>query len=203
MTRALPLAALVAASASAQTGDATLAPTADQFRDDLRVVTHLVATTALVHDATGAFPDTPFALLGSRQATRTELRAVPLSDLGVEAGPDRVTYTYVPLPTDPYVRTDDVISLTVTRNADGTYAGDYEIVRREAPADGGERIAYDRAGRYYVTRGFGTACVDVATVEAQLAAGTFAPEPGTLGPEPLTVQVRPVGEAAPVLYHEQ
>lgn len=199
--RALLLTALVAGPALAQS-DPTLSPTADQLRDDLRAITNVVATAALVHDATGAFPTTPFGLLGSVPADQTRLRSEPLSDLTVGAEGGRLVIDYVPLPRDPYVREDRVVRVVVSRDADGLYTGDYEIHRRADLDEGGERLPYDRAGRYLVTRGYGTACVDVGTVRQRLAAGTFAPEPGTLGPEPLTVRVHPVGEDAPVFYEE-
>lgn len=204
----LPLVALLAGPAAAQTADRApdsdpaLAATADQFRDDLRTVTHMVATAALAHDAAGAFPATPFELLGSAAAGRTDLRSVALSDLTVGRDGERLVLTYVPLPTDPYVRQDRVVRLVVTPGADGRFTGDYEIRRRDDPDRGGRTLPYDVAGRYLVERGFGTACVDLAVVRGQLAAGTFAPEPGTLSAEPLTVRVHPVGQAEPVFYRE-
>ena len=204
MTRALLLTALLAAPALAQTtGDPALAPTADRFRTDLRTITNVVATAALVYDRTGAYPDTPYALLGSRAADQTGLRRTPISFLSLDRSGDQVVVELVPLPSDPYVRTDDVMRITVSRGADGLFTGDYEIRRRQAPADGADPLPYDRTGRYLVTRGFGTACVDLGTVQDRLAAGTYAPEPGTLGTRELTVEVRPVGEAEPVLYRAQ
>ncbi len=202
--RLCSLLALLAAGASpvlAQS-DPALASTADAFRDDLRLVTNVVATTALIHDATGAFPTTPFGLLGSAAARQTELRSTPLSELDIHSEADRVVLRYVPLPVAPYVREDEVVEIAIQRGEDGTYTGAYQITRREALDDGGARIPYDEAGRYRVERGFGTACVDLATVRAQLAAGTYAPEPGTLGPEPLAIRVHPPGDAAPVFYEE-
>ncbi len=205
-----PLATLLAAGpAVAQTStdvpvtsDPVLAPTAEQFRDDLRIVTHMVATAALAHDATGAFPTTPFGLLGSAAASRTGLRATPLSDLTVGRDGERLVLSYVPLPTDPYVPEDRVVRLVVTPGADGRFTGDYEIRRRANPDWGGRMLPYDTAGTYRVERGFGTACVDLGIVQSQLAAGTFSPEPGTLSAEPLTIRVHPVGQDAPVYYDE-
>ena len=182
--------------------DPVLTPTAEQFRDDLRTVTNMVATAALAHDAAGDFPTTPFGLLGSAAASQTGLRSTPLSGLSVSRDGDRLVLSYVPLPDDPYVREDRVVRLVVTPGADGRFTGDYEIRRRADPDQGGRALPYDVAGRYLVERGFGTACVDLAVVQSQLAAGTFAPEPGTLSAEPLTIQVHPVGESAPVYYRE-
>ena len=180
--------------------DPALAPTAEQFRDDLRTITNMVATAALVHDATGAFPTTAFGLLGHPAADRTALRTTPLSSFNVSTDGGRLVLDYVPLPEDPYVRQDDVVRVVVTPGADGRYTGDYEIRRRDDLDRGGRMLPYDTAGRYRVERGYGTACVDLATVRDRLAAGTYAPEPGTLSTEPLTIRVHPTGEAAPVFY---
>lgn len=199
MIRSLLLVVLVAAPALAQS-DPALGPTDAQFRDDLRAVTNVVATAALVHDATGAFPTTTFGLLGSPAADRTRLRGMPLSDLTVSRDGDGVVVRYVPLPVDPYVREDDVVRVTISQDPDGLYKGAYEILRQADPDEGGERLPYDVAGRYRVVRGYGTACVDVATVRDRLAAGSYTPEPGTLGPEPLTTRVHPVGRVEPLFY---
>ncbi len=223
MIRPFLLAALVAAPALAQDGPLTAradgtvgdpvpmsvtVPPADealfdtdrQFRDDLRAVTNVVATVALVHEATGAFPTSTFDLLGSRAADQTRLRGMPLSDLSVSRDGDGLVVRYVPLPVDPYVREDDVVRITITRDAGELYKGDYEILRQADPDEGGKRLPYDVAGRYRVLRGYGTACVDVATVRDRLAAGSYAPEPGTLGPEPLTTRVHAVREAETVYF---
>lgn len=201
MTRLFLLGALLPCVALAQTSDPALAPTADQFASDLEAVSHVLATVALIHGETGVYPRTPFGLLGSRQADRTRLRGRSLSALSVTPTSSGLTVRYVPLPTAPYVRQDRPVEMTVALE-DGLYKAEYEIVRREDPDDGGDRIAYDQAGRYRVARGFGMACVDLEVVQRQLAAGTFRAEPGTLGPEPLTVQVHPVGRDSPVFYRE-
>ena len=212
MTRLFTLALLAAVAAGPalaqdmadgpMTGDPALAGTADLFRQDLRLVTNLVATAALAYDADGAFPTTAFGLLGSPAAARTDLRSTPLSDLTLSRDGTRLVLTAVPLPTDPYVREDRVVRLTVTPGEGGRFTGDYEVVRRADPDQGGRPLPYDQAGRYLVERGFGTACVDLPVVQGLLAAGTYAPEPGTLSAEPLTVTVHPPGDAEPVFYRE-
>ncbi len=222
MIRALLLAGLVASPALAQeeplrarqdgtignptpmvtvyAADEGLFETDRQFRDDLRAITNVVATIALVHDATGAYPTTTFGLLGSTWADRTGLRKTPLSDLTVSRNGDGIVVRYVPLPVDPYVREDEVVQVTIAQDPDGLYKGAYEILRQADPDEGGERLPYDVAGRYRIVRGYGTTCVDVATVQERLAAAAYAPEPGTLGPEPLETRVHPAGETEPVYY---
>ncbi len=207
MMRLLLLAALAPTLAFAQTAaledssDPALASTSAQFQSDLEGVTSVLATVALLHGETGAYPRTTFGLLGSQPASRTGLRMRSLSEMSVTPTSDGVTIRYVPLPVAPYVRRDRVVEMSVVLE-DGLYSADYEILQREDPDDGGDQIAYDRAGRYLVTRGFGTACVDLEVVRERLAEGTFQPEPGTLGRESLTVRVHPVGSPSPVFYQE-
>ena len=208
MTRLLVAAAvLLAAPASAQPdapgSDPALGSTYQQFHGDLRVVTNMVATAGLIHDATGAFPSTPFELLGSAAASRTGLRQTPLSSLTVGRDGDRLVLDYITLPVAPYERQDDVVRVVVTARADGEFVGDYEIRRRDDPDRGGRTLPYDRAGRYVVERGFGTACVDLGVVRGQLAAGTYTAEPGRLSAAPLTVRVHPPGQDQPVFYESR
>lgn len=201
MTRTLLLAALLATGpALAQTGDPALAPTADGLRSDLGPVMHLAATAALAHDQTGAFPASAFDLLGRSWSTDTGVRAVALSSLDVTASGDEVTVSYVLLPTDPYVREDDVVALTLRAEADGTYRGEYQITRRADPDDGGSTLAYDLAGRYRVERAVGTFCIEADRLGALVAAGAFAPDPVVLSDEPLTMRVHPPGESEPVYF---
>jgi hypothetical protein len=201
MTRLLTLAALLAAPlAAAQDGDPALAATADRLRDDAGHVTRVVSAAALAHEATGAFPDTPFALLAGPWATGTDLRGLALSSLTVAASGDRLEVTYVPLPR-PYVREDRVVTLTVTPDGD-TYRGAYTVERREDPDLGGGPLPYDTAGRYRVERASGTVCVDAGRAAALVARGAYEPDPALLSDEPVVVRVRPLGEPGPVLYRE-
>ena len=202
MTRSLLLAALLAAPAAhAQAdGDPALAETAALLRDDFDHLTRMTAAAALAHEATGVFPDTDFALLGSRAADRTGARRVPLSALDLEQLGDALRLVYVPLPQDPYVRQDHVVTLTVVPDGAGRYRGEYEVVRREDPDAGGAALPYDVAGRYRVGRAFGTVCVETALVEAMLADGPFVADPARLSAAPLTLRVHPPGEDEPVFY---
>lgn len=203
MTRLLPLALLlVAPPALAQTasGDAVLERTADLLRDDLEHLTWMTATAALLHEADGAFPDGPFALLGSAAATRTGLRALPLSSLTVGRRGGQLRLTYVPLPQDPYVPEDRVVALTVAPDGAGRYVGTYEVRRRADLDAGGAALPYDRAGRYRVRRARGTVTVATDLVRAALADGAFAPDPAAFDPEPVVLRVVPPGESEPVYY---
>ena len=201
MTRLLLLAALLAAPlVHAQTGDPVLAETAALLRDDLDHLTRMTAAAALAREATGAFPDTNFDLLGSRAAERTGARAVALSALDLEQLGDQLRLVYVLLPQDPYVREDHVVTLTVAPDGAGRYRGEYEVVRREDPDQGGVALPYDVAGRYRVERAFGTVCVETALVEGMLADGPFVADPARLSTAPLTLRVHPPGEGEPVFY---
>ncbi len=198
MTRTLLAALLVAASAHAQ--DDALASTSDRFEADLALVTRVAATAALVHDADGTFPMSAFGLLGSRWAGQTDLRAVPLSSLILTDRGDAVQVEYVPLPTDPYVREDLVVTLTLTPEGSGRYRGAYEIRRRADAEDGARPLPYDIAARYRVERAYGTLCVEAERIRGAVADGSFEPDPTQLSSEPLTIRVHPPGEGAPVFY---
>ena len=214
MTRLLLLAALAAPlAAEAQTdpasdlgrrphaSDAALAPTAAEFGRDLDVLARLAAPAALVRERTGQFPATPFALLGSDEAGPTGARALPLSALDVTAAGDSLVMRYVPLPVDPYVREDLVVTATLTRDAAGRATVRHEMRRQAAPADGGRQLLYDRAGEYRVERGYGALSIDVATARRAVDAGRFAPrDVFETGLGDLTVRVHPVGAATPVYF---
>lgn len=193
-------AAPLAAPVLAQTGDPALAPTADALRADLEPVMRLAATAALAHAETGAFPASAFDLLGRSWATDTEARALPLSSLDVTASEAALEVGFVPLPTDPYVREDHVVSLTLRPEAGGSYRGEYQIVRREDPDLGGGVLPYDLAGRYRVERALGTFCIEAERVRALLARGAFSADPTALSDEPLTMRVHPPGEPEPVYF---
>lgn len=201
MTRPLALAVLLtAAPALAQTGDPALAPTADALRGDLGTVLRVASTAALVHAETGAFPATPFDLLGRSWATDTGVRSTPLSSMTVAGTGAEAEVGFVPLPTDPYVREDEVVTLTLRPGAGGLYRGEYQIIRRADPDDGGATLPYDVAGRYRVERAFGTFCIEADRLRALVAEGQFAPDPALLSDEPLTLRVHPPGEPEPVYY---
>ena len=201
MTRLpLLLVLLATAPALAQTEDAALSQTAAVFAGDLADLTRLAAAAALVHERTGAFPATPFALLGAPEASQTGARTFPLSELSVVATADSVVVRYVPLPVAPYVREDLVVAATVRPDGAGLYTVRHEMRRRADPDDGGRSLLYDRAGVYEVGRGFGALCIDAARARAAITGGRFVPDPSLLGPEPLTVRVHPPGEAEPVYF---
>lgn len=200
MKRLLLAALLTSGPALAQTGDPALAPTAEALRADLGTVMQVAATAALAHDRTGAFPTSAFDLLGRSWSTDTGVRAVPLSSLDVAPAGDAVQIDYVPLPTDPYIREDEVVTLTLRPEADGTYRGEYQITRRADPDDGGRSLPFDVTGRYRVERAFGTFCIEADRLGARVASGQSVTEPGVLSGEPLTMRVHPPGEAEPVYY---
>lgn len=201
MTRTLLLALLLGlTSAASAQSEAALTQTADRFDTDLALLTRVASAAALAHNTEGAFPASTFELLGRSWAGATGLRAVPFSALSVAASGAGVEITYVPLPVDPYVREDLVVTLTLAADADGRYRGDYQIVRQEDAEAGGGRLPYDVAGRYRVERALGTLCVEADRIRAAVAAGPFVPDPSALSTEPLTVVVHPPGERTPVYF---
>lgn len=195
MIRTLSLAVLLAASANAQ----TLSQTDALFRSDLTTVARVAATASLIHDQTGAFPATPFALLGSGWADRTGLRGVSLSTISVEPAADGVRVVYNPLPC-PYVSDDLVAEVVVTRQPDGDYLATHELRRRADPDRGGRALPYDRADGVRVDEAGGTLCVDLAVVQQALADGTFASTLPHLDGDGLPVRVRSLDGRDRVLY---
>ena len=194
------LTALAATPAFAQS-DAPLARTAETFQDDLGGLARLATTAALVHERTGAFPATPFALLGSPEADGTGARSFRLSALDVTTAGDSLTMRYVPLPVAPYVREDLVVTATVRRDAAGRYAVRHEMRRFADADDGGRRLLYDHAGVYRVERGYGGLCIDATMARTQIAAGTYTPTSALYtATGDLTLRVHPPGEAEPLFF---
>jgi len=204
--RLLPLAlALVVAAPALAQSDAPLARTAEIFQADLADLARLATAAALVHERTGAFPATPYGLLGSPEAGQTRARAFRLSELSVAPSGDGLSMRYVPLPVSPYVREDLVVTATVRPDSAGRYTVTHEMLRREDAEDGGDALLYDRAGTYRVERGFGRLCIDTAAARRMIAEGTYGPENrpqtalnATSGD--LRVRVHPPGEAEPVFF---
>ncbi len=199
------LALLATAPALAQTGaepadDVALGQTADLFARDLSDLTRLATAAALVHERTGAFPETPFGLLGAPEGGQTGARTFPLSELAVTATADSVVLRYVPLPVSPYTRDDLVVSASVRADGAGRYTVRHEMRRRKDLDAGGRALLYDRAGEYHIGKGFGELCLDAARAREAIVAGRFTPDPALLGPVPLTLRVHPPGTATPVYY---
>lgn len=198
MIRLLVLLAL-ATTASASHAQNALTRTDAQFRSDLETVARVTATVGLIHDATGAFPATPFELLGSPWAEQTGLRDVPLSTVSVQRTADGVRVAYNPLPR-PYVSDDLLAEVSVSRDADGDYTAAHELRRRADPDLGGRALPYDRAGNVRVDEAGGRLCVDTDRVRALLADGTFAASLPDLDGDGLPVRVRSLDGADRVLY---
>ena len=204
--RPVLLLALVAAARGATApvaaqSDAPLARTAARFETDLADLARLATAAVLVRDRTGAFPATPFELLGAPEAAETLARRFPLSELSVSAAGDSLALRYVPLPVSPYIREDLVVTATVRPEADGRYTVTHEMRRRRDAEDGGGALLYGRAGEVRVERGFGRLCIDPVQARARLAAGTYGPGTALFtASDRLTLRVHPPGEAAPVFY---
>ena len=200
----LLLSFVAVAPASAQT-DAPLAATAARFEADLADLARIATAAVLVRERTGAFPDSPFALLGAPEAAATLARRFPLSELSVAASGDSLALRYVPLPVAPYVREDLVVTATVRPDSAGTYVVTHEMRRRRDAEDGGAGLLYDRAAEYRVERGFGRLRINVARAQAMVADGTFrdAAFPRmalNANVDDLTLRVHPPGRSEPVFF---
>ena len=184
------------------------------FQADLADLARLASTAALVHERTGAFPDSPFVLLGAPEARETNAPSFRLSSLDVSASATEMTMTYVPLPTAPYVREDLVVRATLRMTAPGSYAVEHTMTRRADAEDGGETRLYGRTRDLLVERGVGRLCIETAQVRALVADGSFAPtpfdgdpravarryRPDAFSAEPMTLRMHPPGEPEPVLF---
>ncbi|MFN3596321.1 MAG: hypothetical protein ACK41D_03520 [Rubricoccaceae bacterium] len=194
--RALLCLALIAAgvapaaaqpSASPPANDPALAPVAETFRADLAQIGRLATAAARIHARDGAFPASPFGLLGDAEAERAGARALSLRTIAVAPRGAGVQITAEPLPTDPYTPDRTRFEITLEARPDGRYDVQHEITRARAPEAGGTVLPYAVAGTYRVERAFGALCV----VPAQ-------PE-GVVRPD---VRVTPLGADAPVFYAE-
>lgn len=165
--------------------DPALAPVAETFRADLDRIGRLATAAARIHARDGAFPATPFALLGDPEGERA--RALPLRAIAVAPRGTALQITAEPLPTDPYTPDRTRFEVTVEARADGRYDVRHEITRARAPEAGGAALPYAVAGTYRVERAFGALCV----VPAQ-PGGLVRPD----------VRVTPLGADAPVFFAE-
>src|SRR5687768_791027 len=80
---ALAATGLVAGTPATAQPDAAADAAAEALVDDLRPLSLVAATAALYQERTGAYPATPFELLGSPEAERTGLRDVQFAELTI------------------------------------------------------------------------------------------------------------------------
>jgi hypothetical protein len=157
--------------------------------DQLAPASRLAATAALLAEADGRFPTTPFALLGSPQAAETGARETSLSALELTPEGDalRIVYTLLPTASDPTHRTGSL--LVRTADGDGQYQAEVLLTRREDPDHGGRRLDLTREESVAVRQLDGRLCLDLTEAREQIATGEVRPG------RPYSVTFTPAGRA--------
>jgi hypothetical protein len=157
--------------------------------DQLAPASRLAATAALLAEADGRFPTTPFALLGSPQAAQTGARETNLSALELTPEGDalRIAYTLLPTASDPTHRTGSL--LVRAADGDGQYQAEVLLTRREDPDHGGRRLDLTREESVAVRQLDGRLCLDLTEAREQMAPGEVRPG------RPYSVTFTPTGRA--------
>lgn len=179
--------------------DLTLA--AADLGEQLEAPGLIAATAALLHEREGAYPGTPFGLLGSREAAETGLRLLPLSALTLTPEGDslRIDYALVPTREDPSTHYG-TLRLRAAEEA-GRYVAAIVMEREDDPDVRPGPLPLAREGAYAVRRAQGRLGIDVAVVRGRAEAGervgappmserttytiTFTPSNGLPTPEAL------------------
>ncbi|HYE96896.1 MAG TPA: hypothetical protein VD962_11870 [Rubricoccaceae bacterium] len=174
---ALSLAVLSAAPSAQPVEEAT-----DRLLPVLEPPALLAATAALLHDATGRFPATPFELLGSRQADSTGLRRVAFAALALQPEGDSLRVAYHLTPTDPTMR-DRHGTITLSHTDPGRYAARLTLDHHDDPHFSTHRLAVTEADGLDVRRARGRLCIDLARTRAFLSSGPLDGQALFLGSE--------------------
>ncbi|NNF57534.1 MAG: hypothetical protein HKN04_04765 [Rhodothermaceae bacterium] len=145
---------------------------AEQLEPLLAEMALLAATAALIHDAQGRYPATPFELLSAPVAADTELRGITFADLGLSADADtlRIVYLLTPTPETPTERGGAVL---VTRIDDG-YTARFRLAHRDDADFSTRSLPITQADLLRVRETRGMLCLDLAHIRALLADGTLA-----------------------------
>ncbi len=168
---ALGAALLFAGAPAWAQSDAAADRAAEAVVDDLRPLSLVAATAALIHERTGTYPSTPFELLGSPEAFRTGLRGVQFAELTVEA-PGTVAYRLA----HPAVETQTERSATATLTAEpdsARHVAEFEILARRDADEGGTRIPLTVAELLEVRVARGRLCIDSERIAALPDASAF------------------------------
>ena len=163
------------APAWAQT-DAAADRAAEAVVDDLRPLSLVAATAALIHERTGTYPATPFELLGSPEAFRTGLRGVQFAALTVTQ-PGEVAYRLAHPSVETQTERTATASFTFEPDS-ARHVADFEILARRDADLGGRRIPLTVADLLEVRVARGRLCIDsdrIAALRDAAAFGAAAP----------------------------
>jgi hypothetical protein len=168
---ALVASLLVAGAPAWAQSDPAADRAAEAVVDDLRPLSLVAATAALIHDRTGAYPATPFELLGSPEAFRTGLRGIQFAELTIEA-PGQAVYRLA----HPAVetQTERTAQTTFAYEADSArHVAEFEIIARRDEDEGGRRIPLTVSDQLVVRVARGRLCIDSDRVAALADAAAF------------------------------
>lgn len=162
----------------------------------------LAATTLLYHEMNGAYPATPFDLLGSAAARETGLQQLGLGALTLEPMSDslRLSYTLLPTSADPSERYGTV-TVAETDTA-GTYTVNLLLERIADPDLASRSLPLTRQGAYAVVRARGSLCAEVATVRERIRAGEAVGRPPLEADRAYTVTFTSASGAASDMLRE-
>jgi hypothetical protein len=148
----------------------------------------LAATAAMIYERGGAYPATPFDLLGSPEAAASGARQLSLSNLTLRPEGDglRIEYTLLPRRDDP---TDRMGSLLVRQTEEGRYVSEVALTRRDDPDHTGRPLDIAEEDPVAVRRLDGRFAIDLPTVMLQAEAGPAGDLP--LTDEPYTITFTP------------
>ncbi|HLA64129.1 MAG TPA: hypothetical protein VK610_06855 [Rhodothermales bacterium] len=134
---------------------------AGALEDDVEVLSLLAATAALIHERTGSYPATQFALLGSPEADRTGAVGLLLSGLTLTptAAGLEVSYGRTPWAGDG---SEHGATFTLAPDAEaGGYAARFTLSRTADIDFGGRRLLFAREGELEVRNAGGRICLDL------------------------------------------
>lgn len=182
-----------------------LAIAAVDLGDQLEPPGLIAATAALVRESEGAYPQSPFELLGSRVAEETGLRRLPLSALTLTPDADglRIEFALLPTREDPSTRYGSLVLRT--GDEPSAYVADLLMEREDDPDVRPGPLPLAREGDYAVRRARGQLCLDVDVVRERVATAqrvgvlpmteratytvTFTPSNGVPTPEALAAGI--------------
>lgn len=150
----------------------------------------LAATAAMIYERSGAFPGTPFELLGSPDARASGALNLSLSALTLRPEGDglRIEYTLLPQREDP---TDRMGSLLVRPTDEGRYVSEVALTRRDDPDHTGRPLDIAEEDPVAVRRLDGRFAIDLRTVAQQAEAGAAGDLPLTEDPYTITFTPSP------------
>jgi hypothetical protein len=145
------------------------------LEDDLRPLSLVAATAALIRQRTGSLPLTPFDLLGAPEAARTGLRDVQFAALSTPATDDGVPSVVFTLGgTEADASEWEARVVTLPDVEAGGYAARFTLTRHHDADFGGRRMLLARVDPLEVRDASGRLCLSTERLLALPDAAAFA-----------------------------